>query len=65
MNGARSDKALFNESYLKAAVAEGRLLQGPKLILGGIPFPEILLADAGFTSNDYTLTPFDFSGVTF
>ena len=65
MNGARSDKALFNESYLKKAIESGHLLQGPKQIIGGVPMHEIILADSGFTLNDYTITPFDLTGVTY
>ena len=48
MNGSRSDKALFNESSLKANILEGKFLKGPKQLLGGVPFGEIILADSGF-----------------
>ena len=65
MNGARSDKALYNASYLKKAIEDGELLQGPKMVIGGVPVNELILADSGFNLNEYTMTPFDMTGVTY
>ena len=65
MNGARSDRALYNKSSLKKSIEGGHFLTGPKFNIGGIPMHEIILADSGFTLNDYTLTPFDLTGVTY
>ena len=48
MNGCRSDKALWNESHLKTGIEKGYFLKGPKQVIEGFPFPEILLADSGF-----------------
>lgn len=65
LNGSRSDKALFNESYLKKAIENGAFLKGPKMNIAGVPMGEIILADSGFAVNDYTVTPFDMNGVTY
>lgn len=50
---------------MKTIIESGQFLKGPKINLGGIPFHEIILADAGFAVNEYTLTPFDLSDVTY
>ena len=33
--------------------------------IGGLELHEIILADAGFALNDYTITPYDLSEVSY
>ena len=65
MNGSRSDKALYNMSSLKETIERGGWLNGPKVLLRGIPMKEIVLADSGFTNNRALISPFDMQNVTY
>ncbi len=65
MNGCRSDKAVFALSDLKESIEKGKFLNGSKVNIGTFALREYILADAGFNSSDYVVTPFTFHGIEY
>ena len=58
LNGCRSDRALYSMSNLSRWIKKKQFLAGPSCIIGGVPVPEIILADAGFTNDINVICPF-------
>ena len=58
-NGNRNDKAMFNDSHLKAKILEGSFAGGRPVLFNMMPVPELILGDAGFSLNANVITPFD------
>lgn len=65
MNGCRSDKALYSLSNLNEWITSKRFLNGPKCVIEGLPIPELVLADAGFSNDHNILCPFNQQGVKY
>jgi hypothetical protein len=55
--GVVHDARVFANSGIKAAIDRGDCLNGPSRLIQGIPIPELLIGDAGYTQDTYMLLP--------
>jgi DDE superfamily endonuclease len=55
--GVVHDARVFANSGIKAAIDRGDCLNGPTRFIQGIPIPELLIGDAGYTQTTYMLIP--------
>ena len=55
--GVVHDARVFANSGIKAAIDRGQCLNGPMRLIQGIPIPELLIGNAGYTQETYMLIP--------